>query len=86
MHDLFILSHDAILLSDTIDGGNFHENPYKRPDLVNYEVKRSASLQTPGRSLSRTKFENSDPTNVALDPSSSFDNPAKRHELEILTK
>ncbi|XP_028406984.1 uncharacterized protein LOC114529392 isoform X2 [Dendronephthya gigantea] len=78
---------DTFPVNDTIDGGNFHENPYMRPDLVNYEVKRSASLHTPGRSLSRSKFENFDPAaNVPLDPYSSFENSAKRHELEILTK
>lgn len=73
-----------LLYLGTIDGENFLENPLKRPDVVNYDFKRSVSIATPKRS--RSRFDQySDPTR-GLEPYSSFENSAKRHELEVLTK
>ena len=82
--------------STATDGDNFLENPFRRPDMVSYDHKRSVAIRTPQRLHSsthalgnrldegQTLLDNADRT-INLDPPT-FENAAKRHELEILTK
>lgn len=86
--------------SQTINGDDFLENPLKRPDLIDYDQKRSVTIRPPQRlhsshgssrsALGRrveeghTILDNADRA-ITLDPPT-IDNSAKRHELEILTK
>lgn len=87
--------------SGTIDGDDFLENPLRRPDLINYDQKRSVFIRTPpqqqysshlssksalGKRLDEGHaiLDHTDHT-INLDPPT-FENSAKRHQLEILTK